>query len=439
MTTPLLVQPISLEALRAPLRTGALDLSANLAQTCERVNALEPTLAALVPEGDRDTRLQDEAAALRARFPNPVERPPLYGILVGVKDIMRTDGFPTRAGSQFPPDMLAGAQAACVSRLRELGALVLGKTVTAEFAYIAPGPTRNPHNPAHTPGGSSRGSAAGVAAGYFPLALGTQTVGSLLRPAAFCGVVSLKPSFGRIPTDGVLAVSPSLDHVGFFTADVASARFAAALLYDGWTPENARQETRPALGIPEGPYLAQASDEALSAFERQVDALKASGYRVVRLPLLADIEQIAQAHFRLMAAEMAQIHEAWFAAYGPLYREQTTQLIRQGQAVAPAEAEQARSGQPALRQQLAATMDSRQIDVWITPAATGPAPEGLSSTGNSSMNLPWTYAGMPALALPAGKAKNGLPLGLQVVGRYGADEQLLVWADEIERVLKSTF
>ena len=435
MSGPRLVQPISLVDTVTRLRSGALDVVAYVEQVCGRVDAIEPDLHALVAEPDRRARLLREAAALRERFPNPLERPPLYGVLIGVKDIMRADGFPTRAGSRFPPEVLAGEQAACVTRLHQWGALVLGKTVTAEFAFIAPGPTRNPHHTAHTPGGSSSGSAAGVAAGYFPLALGTQTVGSLLRPAAFCGVVSFKPSFGRIPTEGVVAVSPSLDHVGFFCADVASAKWAAALLCDDWMPENARQDTQPTLGIPDGPYLAQASDEALSAFERQVETLKGSGYRVVRLPLFGDIAEIARAHFRLMAAEMAQTHRDWFATYEPLYREQTANLIREGQSVEPSEIERARSGQAALRQQLRMTMDNRRIDLWLAPAATGPAPVSLESTGNSAMNLPWTYAGMPAISVPAGIAGNGLPLGLQIVGRYGADEQLLVWMTGIERAL----
>ena len=435
MTEPALVQPISLVDTLARLRSGALDVVAHVEQTCDRVDAVEPRLLALVPEPDRRARLIREATALRQRFPNPLERPPLYGVLIGVKDIMRTDGFPTRAGSRFPPDVLDGEQAACVTRLRDQGALVLGKTVTAEFAFIAPGPTRNPHNPAHTPGGSSSGSAAGVAAGYFPLALGTQTVGSLLRPAAFCGVVSFKPSFGRIPTGGVLAVSPSLDHVGFFSADIESAKWAAALLCDEWTPETARHDRLPTLGIPDGPYLAQASDEAQRAFERQVELLQHGGYRVLRVPLFAGIAEIARAHFRLMAAEMAHAHRDWFETYGALYREQTANLVREGQSVEPSEAERARSGQAALRQQLRMAMDNRQIDLWLAHAATGPAPESLESTGNSAMNLPWTYAGMPAISVPAGVAANGLPLGLQIVGRFGADEQLLAWAADIERTL----
>ena len=185
----------------------------------------------------------------------------------------------------------------------------------------------------------------------------------------------------------------------------------------------------------DGEDLAQASAEALDTFERQVERLKASGYRVLRVPLLEDIGSIAQAHFRLMAAEMAQSHHDWFARHELLYREQTTNLIQQGQTVEPAEAERARSGQMAQRQRLQATMDSRQIDLWATPSATGPAPESLESTGNSAMSLPWTYTGMPALSIPAGFAANGLPMGLQIVGRYGADEQLLVWAAEIERAL----
>lgn len=224
-----------------------------VARTCDRIDRLDARIKAFVREPDRRGRLAAEAAAA----------PPgvLSGVMVGVKDIVRIDGMDTRAGSAVPPEVLAGPQAPLVDRLRAAGALVAGKTVTAEFAVTAPGPTRNPHNTAHTPGGSSSGSAAAVAAGMVPLAVGTQTVGSVVRPAAYCGVVGFKPSFGRVPVDGVIANAPSFDTVGVLAADVAMATRGASVLCDDWR-EPAAGDGRPVLGVPVGPYLDRAGTEA---------------------------------------------------------------------------------------------------------------------------------------------------------------------------------
>jgi len=174
----------------------------------------EPTLLAFVPEEGRIERLRQEAKLLQKQYRDEENRPPLFGMLVGVKDIFHVDGFPTHAGSQLPPEVLTGPESEAVSRLKAAGALIVGKTVTTEFAYFAPGPTRNPRNANHTPGGSSSGSAAAVAVGLCEIALGTQTIGSVNRPAAFCGVVGFKPSYDRISREGVIALSPLVDHVG---------------------------------------------------------------------------------------------------------------------------------------------------------------------------------------------------------------------------------
>lgn len=435
MTQPSLVAPASLADIAARLRYGAVDVTTYVDAVCDRIEQVEPHILALVPEDDRRARLQREAHALRERYADPTTRPALFGVLVGIKDIIRVDGFETRAGTRLPSALFGGPQAACVTRLRQQGALVLGKTVTAELAYIAPGVTRNPHNPGHTPGGSSSGSAAGVSAGFYPLALGTQTVGSVLRPAAYCGIVGFKPSFGRIPTDGVLPVSASLDTLGLFTSDAVSSGLAASVLLDDWNWGRMHSDHRPVLGVPEGPYLDQADDEALDHFEAHVAALERAGYAVKRVPLLADIADVADAHITIMAAEMADVHRDRFEAYESLYRPQTASLIRQGQRATPDAVQRGRNGQRVLRSQIARTMTEAGVDLWVTPTATGPAPETLESTGNSAMSLPWTYTGMPALTLPAGRAANGLPLGVQLVGRCNDDELLLAWAKAAEAVL----
>lgn len=416
------------------LRNGQIELQTYIHEVCERIDAAEPQIEALLPEPGRRERLLREAQALQERFPKPAQRPVLYGALLGVKDLFAVTGFATHAGSQLPPELFAGPEAECVRRLREAGALVLGLTVAAEFAYFEPGPTRNPQNPAHSPGGSSSGSAAAVAAGYCQLALGTQTSGSILRPAAFCGVLGFKPGYGRIPTDGMIFCAETLDTIGYFTQDIAGMRLVAPLLCDDWqqVPVPA---TRPVLGIPEGPYLEQASSEALTIFERQVTRLTEAGYTVRRVPALQDIAAINHRHVHLVHAEMARAHADWFGQYEVLYRPRTAQAIREGQAISYPEYDLYRASPRALRDELEMLMESAQIDLWICPAAPGSAPEGIGSTGNAALNLPWTHAGLPALTLPTARAQNNLPLGLQCVGRFRRDEYLLAYAEELAQTV----
>ncbi|MDX3075024.1 amidase [Streptomyces sp. MI02-7b] len=407
-----------------------------VAVVCDRIDRLDARVRAFVPEPDRRGRLAAEAAAA----------PPgvLSGVAVGVKDIVRCDGTQTRAGSRVPAEELAGPQAPLVDRLRAAGALIAGKTVTAEFAVTAPGPTRNPHNTAHTPGGSSSGSAAAVAAGMVPLAVGTQTVGSVIRPAAFCGVVGFKPTFGRIPVDGVIANAPSFDTVGVLAADVAGAALGASVLCDDWRePERGRGSEpepgtarRPVLGVPAGPYLDRAGAEARAAFAAQTARLAAAGWTVREVPVMdgpGEFEAVVRQLFTMNRYEVARTHADWFPRHGRLYREQTVAAIREGQAIARDDYERAVRERRAVRARLLDAME--RIDVWLAPSATGPAPFGLGSTGDSVMCLPWSNAGFPAVSLPAGYAANGLPLGLQVVGRPGEDEELLGWVAELAAVV----
>lgn len=422
-----------LAATAAALRNGQLDLLTYLDEVCDRITSTDPLVHALLPETDRRARLRGEAAALQARFPDPANRPPLYGIPVGVKDTFCVAGFPTQAGSQLPPELFIAPEATCVTMLRAAGALILGKTVTTEFAYFEPGPTRNPHHLNHTPGGSSSGSVAAVAAGFCPLALGTQVIGSTIRPAAYCGIVGFKPTYGRIPTNGLIQCSDSVEHVGYFTQDVAGSALVAPLLCRNWlavTPESL-----PVLGVPEGPYLAQATTEALDAFERQLALLQKAGYTVHRVATFRDIEGINRRHTRMVFAEMAQVHASWFPQYEQLYRPRTAAAIREGQTVSAEELARGREGRAVLRNTVESLMIQVGIDMWVCPAATGPAPEGLDSTGSPIMNLPWTYSGMPAITVPAGHAANGLPLGLQCVGAAMADEHLLAWAASLAEVI----
>ena len=401
----------------------------------------EPQVQAFLPEEQRFDRLRTQYQELEERYPDVEARPPLFGLPIGVKDIFHAEGFETHAGSRLPADRLAGAQAESVRQLKDAGALVLGKTVTTEFAYFAPGPTRNPHNPDHTPGGSSSGSAAGVAAGLVPLAFGTQTVGSINRPAAFCGVVGFKPSYDRISTVGVIPLAPSLDHVGIFSVDVGGTLAAAPLLLTGWSVEamDARLgDLAPGtvtLGVPRGPYMEGATVEAIAHFESVVARLEAGGLRVIDVPAMRDHEEISARHYLILAGEAAAVHEQWFDDFGELYSPKTAELIREGREIPQAELAAAVEGRGQLREQLSDLMHEYSIDAWISPGATGPAPEGIDSTGDPAMNLPWTHSGLPTIGLPSGWSANGLPLGIQLTGAWQGDERLLAEALAVERAL----
>lgn len=437
------LRPEGLAATARALGRGEVDLAAYLRDLEERCAEREPSLHAFVPEPGRFQRLQRQARELAARYPEPAERPPLFAVPVGVKDIFHVEGLPTRAGCRLPPELLAGAEAEAVSALRRAGALILGKTVTTELAYFEPGPTRNPVAPEHTPGGSSSGSAAAVAAGLCPLALGTQTIGSITRPAAFCGVVGFKPSYDRISRAGVIPLAPSLDHVGIFTPDVAGAELAASLLCRFWQPpghgltaRNPKRPGRPVLGVPEGPYLSHASELGLTHFRATCDRLAGAGYEVQGVEAMADFEAVAERNGRIVAAEAARVHAEWFAAHAELYSPRTAELITSGQAISAEELARDLEGREGLRRELTALMDRHGIDLWISPAAPGPAPRGLGSTGDPVLNLPWTHAGLPTLALPAGTSPEGLPMGLQVAGRWHGDEGLLAWGREMAEVVE---
>lgn len=402
-----------------------------------RVAARDGEIHALMTEPGRRARLGRKVERLTLW---PIDmRGPLFGALVAVKDVFRVDGLPTTGGSRLPPEELAGPEAECVTRLRRVGALVLAKAVSTEFAFYAPGPTRNPRHPGHTPGGSSSGSAAAVAAGYCPLALGTQTIGSITRPASFCGVVGYKPSFGRIPTDGLIPLAPTFDHVGVLAASVEWARRAAAVLCDDWR-KGVAPERRPVLGVPEGAYLERAGEAMMRHFEAVVARLAAAGWTVRRVPAFDGehdaIEQIESRHLDILAAEVAEVHTTWVARHAALYHPTTLALIEAGRKVDRQALATARAGLPATRRAIEERMDGAGIDLWISPSAPGPAPEGLESTGDPVMNRPWTHAGLPTLALPSGNdAETGLPLGIQLAARFGDDEELLAWGGELAAVL----
>ncbi|MEM7132799.1 MAG: amidase [Chloroflexota bacterium] len=433
---PNLLNPAPLAETVHALSQNHLSLGQHINQMCDRIDSVDAQVEALLPEENRRARLLDDADALNKRYGASYAPPTLYGALVGFKDIFHVDGYVTRAGSQVPPELFAGDEAECVKLLQKAGALIAGKTVTTEFAYFEPGPTRNPHNLAHTPGGSSSGSAAAVAAGLCTLAVGTQTIGSVIRPAAYCGVVGYKPTYDRIPSRGVVYFSRTVDHVGLFTQDVAGMKLAGSVLCQNWRADVGSGSALPTLAIPDGRYLHQTEPQALQLFEEAVQKTEQAGYPVKRLTALDDIEPLNELHRRLTFAEFAQEHRTMYAQHSDRYRPRTAEIIEIGKTVSDDEVAAGRQSCIAVREQLHHLMDQHAIDLWICPPAPGPAPEGIQATGSPLLNLPWTHTGMPAVTIPTNQMINGLPLGIQLIGRFGEDESLLAWTENVDALYR---
>jgi Asp-tRNA(Asn)/Glu-tRNA(Gln) amidotransferase A subunit family amidase len=383
----------------------------------------------------------------------PVEvarRPgPLSGIPVAIKDIIATSDMPTTNGSPIYRDHVPAQDAWVVERLRSLGATIFGKTVSTEFAWRHPGPTVNPWNSRHTPGGSSSGSAAAVAAGIVPLALGTQTLGSVIRPAAFNGVVGLKPSFGAIPRTGVHPLSPSLDHVGFFARRVDDVALALSLLTassdldpHGRPLPGFHVDVDQGLSLQEKPRLAvvrfdkwsRVEPEQQKTFEAAIEKLRGSGAVLEELEL-SELDSLNWNTINtILACEGASIFEALVARYPDRSSDHLKSLVRTGKAHGALDYLAAKALQEKLRAGFAAQISG--FDAVLTLPAFGEAPEGLGYTGDAEYCAAWTLLGTPAVSLPAGLGNNGLPLGLQIVGRYREDHRTLRIAKWVESVLK---
>ncbi len=401
---------------------------------CDRIEQTEPDLLAYVEEPERRTLLHAQADALLARWPAPDKRPALFGTPLAVKDVMHVEGWVTRAGSRVDPAVFAGDQAAVVTRLRAAGALVVGKTVTAEFASKAPGRTRNPHDLTRTPGGSSSGSAAAVACGTADLATGTQTIGSVIRPAAFCGIVGVKPTHGRASIQGIVAHSASFDTPGVFARDVATVRAAVATMWDSWGPVPDEYVRR--LAVPVGDYLDQADADALEHFAAARAQLAQLGWDVVESELLPDLDKVLEHNLVINRFELARVHAAWFDANRDHYRDETVEAIEEGRRIGPEVYGASLDHLARFRKETDERLAALDVTAVMTPGAIGVAPVGIETTGDPAMALPWTYAGLPAIALPSGRTDAGLPLGLQLVGRRGRDEGLLALAAAVEPLVR---
>jgi Asp-tRNA(Asn)/Glu-tRNA(Gln) amidotransferase A subunit family amidase len=340
----------------------------------------------------------------------PLGDGPLNGIPFGVKDIFETKGLATEYGSHLYTGRKGAFDATIVTQLRELGAVLFGKTQTTAFAYFDPPPTRNPRNLSHTPGGSSSGSAAAVAAGVVPFALGTQTMGSIIRPASFCGVVGFKPSFGALPRDGVLPFAPSLDTVGFLAESVSVCmELWSALGYETSSDAPVR------FGVPEG--VPAVSAEMQSCFSQTI---RAFGAEPVAMPQPYDV--LLTAARTVNDYEGARSHHERWLEFGDRIGAKLSDLIRRGMRISESEyRESLRILQTAAEQMRSVFA---RYPVLLTPAALGSAPAGLASTGDPAMNAVWTAMGCPAISIPMA-TNGGLPLGLQLIAAHGSDDLLL--------------
>jgi Asp-tRNA(Asn)/Glu-tRNA(Gln) amidotransferase A subunit family amidase len=359
---------------------------------------------------------------------------PLHGLPVGVKDVLDTSDMPSEYGSPIWSGWRPKADASAVAWARQAGGVVIGKTVTTEFATRKPGPTGNPHNPAHTPGGSSSGSAAGVAAGFFPLAYGTQTAGSVIRPAAYCGVVGYKPTFGMINRFGMKLMSESLDTVGVMARSVADcALFAGAVAGRDLGNPDARPDRAPRIGICRSPAWDKALPETQALLPRVAAALARAGASVVERELTPGVAAIAEAHPAVMNSESARAL-GWELAN---VREQISEGLRERLefGLSRSEAEIAAAHSVFDRAQREFPLCMEGLDALVTPSAPGQAPAGLEWTGDPVFNLIWTSLHVPCVTVPTGTGPDGLPLGIQIVTRIGEDRQALAWAQWVAAVI----
>ena len=353
---------------------------------------------------------------------------PLAGVPIAVKDIIDTHDMPTRYGSPIYADHRPSADAACVALLREAGAIVLGKTETTEFATSHPGPTRHPLNSAHTPGGSSSGSAAAVADGMVPLALGTQTMGSVIRPAAYCGVVGFKPSFGLVNRAGVKPQSESMDTIGWMGRSVEDVALTAGVLLG---TEYAAIESRPLrVAFLDGPEDAAVEPAALAAMARFGKALSAQGCEVSRLVPPVFMAAALGAHLTIVLYDMARAFAFEWLVHRAQLSETLGQMIEQGRSISFEAYRAAQLTAAQARVAFAALFET--CDLIVTPSALGEAPRGLASTGDTIMNRLWSLLHGPVATLPVGLGPAGLPLGAQIIGRPLRDGEFLAALRQLE-------
>jgi Asp-tRNA(Asn)/Glu-tRNA(Gln) amidotransferase A subunit family amidase len=434
---------LSLDEAAADIREGRVS-SAELVGAClERIADVDRKVQAWVFL-DRDHAMrQAEAADLHRKHGKALG--PLHGVPIGVKDIFDTGDMPTELGSPLWAGRTPRRDATVVARLRAAGAVIMGKTVTTEYAHRHPGKTTNPHDARRTPGGSSSGSAAAVAAHMVPGAIGSQTGGSVIRPAAFCGVVGYKPTHGLIPRSGALLLSRTLDHVGVFARTVGDAALVAETLmgFDEDDPDTramarpplaavaaADPPLRPRLAFVRSPAWTHAEPVTHEAFGELVEAL---GEAVAEVELEARFGRVREMHRLIADVEMAHNFRRDYEKGGDRLSAALRQTIERGRGHAAVDYAAAVAAIPILNGALDPVFD--EFDAIVTPAAPGEAPLGLETTGDPIFCATWTYLGTPAVTLPLLRSPAGMPLGVQLVGRRDNDARLLRTASWMVKTL----
>jgi Asp-tRNA(Asn)/Glu-tRNA(Gln) amidotransferase A subunit family amidase len=408
------------EALRR-IAEGRLTPAGLLEACLDRIAQREPVVQAMA---------YLDAAVVRAATPRPG---PLHGMPLGVKDVLDTADMPTGYNSPIWSGWRPRADAAPVAWARAAGAVVLGKTVTTEFATRHPGPTTNPHDPNRTPGGSSSGSAAGVAAGYFPWAYGTQTAGSVVRPAAYCGVVGYKPSYGLINRHGMKLMSESLDTIGIMARSVADCTLLAGVLAGTDFGDPTQKAAAPRIGLCWTSMRERALPETVALMEQVAGQLARAGAHVTERDLPAGYDAVEAAHAMVMNAESARAMGWELTHHADQLSAGLREKLEWGLAQGGGALDEARATFRRLQAGFPAVMDD--VDILLTPSAPGEAPLGLEWTGDASFNLIWTSLHVPCVTVPAGTGPNGMPLGIQVVGRLGDDRAVLAYAQWVANAL----
>jgi Asp-tRNA(Asn)/Glu-tRNA(Gln) amidotransferase A subunit family amidase len=416
---------LSALALARRVEAGEATPAGLIEQSAEAIAAREAEIGAFVT-------LDLDRARPAAAQPGMNDKP-LRGLPVGIKDIFDTADMPTEYGSALYAGHRPKIDAVLVHMMRRAGGIALGKTVTTEFAHQDPGQTRNPHNLAHTPGGSSSGSAAAVAAGFVPLAFGSQTGGSVIRPASFCGVAGFKPSYPLLPTAGMKCVSWSLDTAGLFAAGVADVAFAAAALTDRDLRVDRRPPATPRIAVLTKQPWPGASADMTAALDTTARTASAAMGRVRDVQLPPVVSASFRAHRTIHAYEAARALGFEYERHGERMGQGLRELIESGGAMTAEVYDDARRTARQARLALAELMSD--IDVILSPSAPGAAPAGLKSTGSSTFNRLWTLMGNPCVNVPGLHDPGGLPLGMQVIGRFGADHETLEAALFIESAL----
>jgi len=420
-------------ALREGRTTCVEILNGCLAQ----VDEWEPKVHAWVML-DRDRALE-RARGLDDELKSGKDRGPLHGIPIGIKDIIDVAGLPTACGSKRWANNVADADAFVVANLRKAGAVIMGKTVTTPYAWIDPPVTRNPWNLERTPGGSSSGSAAAVACGMCLGAIGTQTGGSITRPASFCGVAGMKPcSRACLMMDlGVKPFAPSLDHVGPIARTVNDLR----LLFDAMQHPDFKMkwdspESRPRLGRLRGFFDRRADAAVRSTLDETVDTLSAQGAEIVELEDPVDFEKMIRDHRTVMATEAAALHSEWLDQFPDDYPPHIRDLILEGRRLLATEYFHARERMDPTKDKLLKTFKEKEREFWITPATLNTARDP-STTGDPAFNSPWSYTGLPTVSFPIGLASDGLPVAIQLIGWTYRDESLLKAAEWCEQAIRT--